>query len=49
VTIAEARKLIGNNQSKYSDQEVEQMLVKLRNFAQLIFPKIIAKLAISQT
>jgi hypothetical protein len=49
VTIEEARKMLGSNQSKYSDAEIEDMMTKLRNLAEIILPKVVSKLAINAT
>lgn len=43
MTINEARKIIGKNESKYSDEELGKVIEKMRKLAEIIYPKTLQK------
>lgn len=47
MTLGEARKLLGQSESKYSDEQLSDMLIRMQKLAEIIYPVAIEKLQFS--
>lgn len=47
MTVDEARKIIGKNESKYSDEELGKVIEKMRKLAEIIYPQALQKVQFS--